>query len=111
MGLISRVSSRTYRKNLKKWLLINLSRSKKCWRRHKNKIVHCLNGLDTKPETRSGITLNVDTGREPSSVCKSFDSVSLIFLLWGRVKLGWGVSCLSPRSLIVKKKISKLQFG
>merc|ERR1712110_1209833 len=66
-GLISRVSSRTYRNLEKTWLPTNPLKSKKCSRKPRSKTVRCRNGSDSRPATRSGTTPSDDTGSEPSS--------------------------------------------
>merc|ERR1712001_184134 len=71
MGLISRVSSRTYRFVFPPWLHTNRSRSKRCSLRRKSRTDHSHSGLDSRPATRSGTTPSDDTGSEPSSASKS----------------------------------------
>merc|ERR1712174_172264 len=68
MGLISRVSSRTYRFTVKN---NNKKKPKRCLPKPKSKTDPCPSGSDLRPVTRSDTTLRGDTGREPSWVCKS----------------------------------------
>merc|ERR1712071_161027 len=75
-GLISRVSSRTYREL--KWLHIKGSRSRRCWRKPASKTDLCHNGFGSRPTTKSGTTPKDDTGNEPSSDFKSEDIFSKI---------------------------------
>merc|ERR1712071_657727 len=74
MGLISRVSSRTYREL--KWLHTKVSRSRRCWRKPASKTDLCHNGFGSRPTTKSGTTPKDDTGNEPSSDFKSEDIFS-----------------------------------
>merc|ERR1712004_168447 len=67
MGLISRVSSRTYRFISLKWPLTRASRSRECLPKPRSRTDHCHSGFDSRPATRSGTTLKGDTGNEPSS--------------------------------------------
>merc|ERR1712018_159262 len=73
MGLISRVSSRTYRR-LKKWLPTSPSRSKRSSPGSRSRTGLCPNGSGSRPpRTRSGTTPRGGTGREPSSASKLGD--------------------------------------